>query len=59
MSDWYEEGKDQLIKDTSEETGLTEDQVKSVYSYLESIGIIDYDIEKDVIREMYDDEEEE
>jgi hypothetical protein len=59
MSDWYEEGYDQLIEDIVKETKVSKDHVKLVYSYLVNVGIIDYDIEKEVIFGLYGEEEEE
>lgn len=59
MSDWYEEGYDELIDDISDETKVSKDNVKLVYSYLVNVGIIDYDIEKEVIFDLYGKGEEE
>ena len=59
MSDWYEQGIDEIQNLVAEATELPLETVQLVYAYLVDIGVIDYDIEKDVIREMYDGVEEE
>ncbi len=58
MTDWYDTGKAELFKEASEETELPEEKVKAVYSFLSEIGIIDYDIEKDVVFDRYCSDEE-
>lgn len=60
QGDWYSEGlrklKDEMIDLVSE--GNEPDQVVNyVYRFLSEIGIIDYDIEKEVIWERYFQEE--
>lgn len=59
MADWYYKGMQELREEASEKTGLTIDQVQAVYSFLNEIGIIDYDIEKEIVFDRYcsDDEE--
>lgn len=50
-TDWYENGVTDLIKLIAVETGPETNTVSDVYSELVNQGLIDYDIEKDVIRE--------
>ena len=57
MSDWYTNGKNQLLNDLVHDTGVEDLQVRLVYSHLFELGIIDYDIEKEVIWELYGDED--
>ena len=59
MTDWYTKGRAELIEEIVEECGVSEDQANSVYSFLSEIGIVDYDIEKDVIFDRYCSDEEE
>lgn len=54
MSDWYTKGKEEMFKYISETTGVDELQVRLVYSEFNHLGLIDYDIEKDVIEEFCD-----
>lgn len=56
-ADWYDDGLGELKVECAEETGLTIEQVSAVYAFLSEIGLIDYDIEKDVIFERYGDDE--
>lgn len=53
MADWFELGYDRLIEDLVEKTDVSEEDVKTVYSWLVNIGLIDYDIEKEIIYEKY------
>ena len=55
--DWYDNGMIEMHQECADSTGLTVEQVKSVYSFLSEIGIIDYDIEKDVVFDRYSGEE--
>lgn len=56
MADWYDNGLEKMFAEFVEETDLSLDQAKRAYGFLSNIGIVDYDIEKEVIRERYDDE---
>lgn len=53
MADWYDSGIAALYEEGAEQTGLTIEQFKAAYSFLSEIGIVDYDIEKDVVFERY------
>lgn len=50
---WFDIGYDRLIEDTSTVTSLSIEDVKEVYGYLQSIGLIDYDVEKEIIFDTY------
>lgn len=53
---WYEEGRSELLKELADiinENESTDIAAKIVYSYLVTIGLIDYDTEKDVFYERY------
>lgn len=56
MADWYETGKERLYDDAVAETGLTKEQFKKAYAFLSQINMIDYDLEKEIIFEVYADE---
>lgn len=57
MSDWFVEGYDKMMDYISEASGLSPGQVSDVYAVMHSLGLIDYDIEKEVISEQFCDEE--
>ena len=57
MADWYDKAQDSLVEEAVATTGLTEAQFNEAYSFLNEIGLIDYDIEKEVLYERYADEE--
>ncbi len=50
---WYTTGMTALFEEGVVETGVTEEQFAKVYAFLNEIGIIDYDIEKDVVFDRY------
>jgi hypothetical protein len=54
--DKHEEYYERFISEASEVVGLTREQVCSVYSYIANRGLIDYDIEKEIFYEMYDEQ---
>lgn len=54
---WYEEGRNRLLGEICNSTICNVDDVIEVYEYLEKIGLIDYDVEKEVIWEKYYSEE--
>ena len=55
--DWYTEGKAAVILEMCDELDLQEDVALSVYNWLEEFGLIDYDIEKELIYNyLYGDE---
>jgi hypothetical protein len=48
VSDWYERGRTEIVRRIKQSTGLSENDIDNVYAMLSEIGLIDYDIEKDV-----------
>lgn len=56
-ADWYNDGLAELKSDCADHTGLTIDQVSAVYAFLSQVGLIDYDIEKEIILERYGEDE--
>lgn len=56
MSDWFAKSKDELIFDMRIDVGLTEEQARGAYAYLYNVGLIDYDIEKEVLWDLYGEE---
>lgn len=54
MSDWFDRGVHQLHWDCSVETEVPVEDVKKIYSYLAEVGLIDYDVEKEVVWDLYD-----
>lgn len=57
--EWFVEGYDKMMDYISEASGLSLGQVRDVYSVMHGLGLIDYDIEKEVISEQFCDEEDE
>ncbi len=53
MADWFDEAQKCLVADATAETGVTEEQFNAVYGFLSELGLIDYDIEKEVLHERY------
>lgn len=53
MQDWYEKGSVMLLDEIVEETGVAKDSVEKVYAFLNNIGLVDYDNEKEIIWERY------
>jgi hypothetical protein len=53
ISDWYTGALEQLKDDGAEESGLTREQFDAAYAFLFNFGVIDYDIEKDMLYETY------
>lgn len=56
-TDWYDDALEQLKEDAVEETGLTREQFDNAYSFLFNFGLIDYDVEKDLLYDTYVDPE--
>jgi hypothetical protein len=59
---WYEKGYKLLMQDLieiAEDSNNPEETAKNIYAFLSNIGMIDYDIEKEVIFEEYCTEEDE
>lgn len=57
MSDWFEDGLRRLQAELAEETGITLEYAVAAYGFLSEVGLIDYDVEKEVISERYGDED--
>lgn len=53
MSDWYDEGMDKIRVELAEAAGITIEQAVTAYGFLSEAGLIDYDVEKEVIFERY------
>lgn len=53
--DWYDGALEQMKDDGAEETGLTREQFDTAYTWLFNFGLIDYDVEKDILFEVYGD----
>lgn len=53
MSDWYERAQEMLEADACKHANVSVDQFTAIYSFLNEIGLIDYDIEKEVLYERY------
>jgi signal recognition particle GTPase len=53
MSDWFTESYEKLIKEIADSGDIDEDDVRHVYSYLSNIGLIDYDVEKEIYWDLY------
>lgn len=53
MSDWYDDSQNELMFDIAMHAGIDQDTARKVYNYLFEIGIIDYDIEKEMLWELY------
>lgn len=54
--DWLDTGYDQMMQYISEVSGLSEGQVRDVYAVIYNLGLIDYDVEKEVVFEQFSDE---
>lgn len=57
MSNWFDESYEKLIADIAEIAEISVEAVKEVYSHLSNIGLIDYDVEKEVFWDLYGSEE--
>lgn len=55
--DWFEKGKQLVLNQIAEEINEDISVVSEVYSKLVDLGLIDYDIEKDVFWDLLYDEE--
>jgi hypothetical protein len=56
MSDWYDKGYNQLLEELEAEIATAasnQDRAVKAYAFLNNIGLIDYDIEKEIIGERY------
>lgn len=52
--DWYEEGYDRVMKDAADALGFHQNVVASVYRYFSELGLAgDYDVEKEIIWDLY------
>lgn len=60
--DWYEQGVQSLLDGITNIIVDHEDSpsaAEAIYGYLQSIGLIDYDIEKDIFYEWFGGEDDE
>lgn len=57
MSTWFDEGLEEFMFDLSVDAKVPREEVERVYASLNHYGIIDYDIIKEFIREVYTDED--
>lgn len=60
MPDYYDEGRSILIDDLTNivaDNNEPEQIAEAVYNYLVDIGLIDYDVEKDLFYELVNPEE--
>ena len=57
MSDWYDQAQEMLEADVCKHAGVSREQFNAVYGFLNDIGLIDYDTEKEVLYERYVDDE--
>lgn len=53
---WYDRAYERLLLDIAEFCDITEHDARNVYSYLVNVGLIDYDIEKDVFSNWSEDD---
>ena len=51
--DWYTDALEELKDDGAEESGLSREQFDSAYAFLFNMGVIDYDVEKDILYDVY------
>lgn len=56
-NDWYTEFTNQLWSDIADRTGYSKETVRTVYKNLERLDLIDYDLEKEVLMELYGSDE--
>lgn len=56
MADWYDKAQKELVEEAVASTSLTEEQFIEAYSFLNEIGLIDYDVEKEVLYERYEED---
>lgn len=57
MSDWFSTAQVAMYTELEAETGVSQEAAKSVYAFLSEIGLIDYDVEKEIFYERYIDED--
>lgn len=57
MADWFDEAQKCLEEEAIAEAGVTAEQFNAVYGFLSEIGLIDYDVEKEVLYDRYIEEE--
>ena len=57
MSDWYDIGIEKMMEDVVRRSGVSRKNVDKVYATLFNFGLIDYDTEKELVRENYSEEE--
>jgi len=57
MSDWYDAGKAEYMRDLAAATRIPQEQIERLYSLLCEDGLIDYDVEKEFLFDRYENEE--
>lgn len=57
VPDWYDKGREELFFELWDLVEAKMEDVKTIYSHLCEIGLIDYDIEKEILHERYQDED--
>lgn len=53
MSDWFDDAATEIRKEIAEQCGITYAQANAVYGFLCEAGLIDYDVEKEVLWDRY------
>lgn len=53
-NDWLTVNRDQFIEDTAALCGTSEETVRQVYQRCAAAGLIDYDVEKDVLYDLFE-----
>jgi hypothetical protein len=50
---WYDAGRAKMREEACSDLEIDAETFDRVYTWLSGIGLIDYDIEKDVIQDLY------
>lgn len=58
MSDWYDKAKKEFMRDLYFNAEVSPEDAQKVYSYLVNVGLIDYDVEKECLYDIYAEDEE-
>lgn len=59
MADWFDDAETKIRQEVAEECGVTYAQANAVYGFLAEAGLIDYDVEKEVLWARYNEDEDE
>lgn len=59
MSDWYEDGVTKILDETAEEFGVKAETLRAIFGRWEAMGLLDYDVTKEVIIQRNEEQEEE